>query len=949
MSLLLRRSYAPRKTHAFWLARYFCGRRTTARPRHRLTLERCESRIAPATATLSNGVLTIDFTATGTTAESVTLTNDGTNIALTGDVSGDTFVPQGSVTKLAAQDSGGGTAQGLYFDGDAQFNFSEMICTGVSSVTISTPIKVTGSGVLFVEVTRSIQVFSHLQTTDGNLTLVANQQDPATLGTFHGIEVSAATIGSSTGAITLKGRCGGQPGSSIGVYLHDGAKVGTGTTGHVLVYGTGAPTGTQRNNMGVRIVASTVESSGGDVEVTGVSTGIFWGGNRGVSVDSGQIMAGGMGSLAVHGTGGQSSAGSNHGVYQSDGTIGSSGGAVIVVGQGGGLSGSGSSANAGVSATNISAGGAGSVTVQGIGGPGSDWNFGAAVTVTSSSGDITIIGKGGGTGSGKNNVGVSGSSSTGGAGKIVILGTGGPSTGSGNYGVSVGSQIKTAGGSISITAINGNQASDAISLSGTITGGSGLVLIEADSLAFASASPSITGSTVTFLPHTPGTRINLGGADVKSGSPLTLGLASSELAGVHGDLQIGNSASGPIVVSGEISRAKKVNLTTGGDISFRANVKLSNGALTLNCAGPITQTAGNIQCGTLTLNAPNQIATFNMVGNKATQLVIPVTVTAIVNGSFDSTGFVQVDGMLTGAGSVGITTVSSTGRIKPGSGGPGRLTTGSVVLNSGSVFDVQLNGASHSRLAVNGTVNLGGATLQATASGPSLGLAYRIVDNLGGGNVTGTFAGYAQGVPLVIGSSHLVLSYKGGTGNDVTLTPPAIVSSIVFGDGTSQRSLVKQLIVNFTQLVNFSPDAFKLTRNGGGDVGLTLSPTAGPASLVTLKFSGSLTEFNSLVDGFYNLTIDASKITTSAGSLDGDANGNYGGNYAVTGSTVNKFFRFFGDSDGSGSVDFLTDFIAFRNAFANGGPSATFDFDGNGTVDFLFDFIRFRNHYNLSP
>ena len=60
-------------------------------------------------------------------------------------------------------------------------------------------------------------------------------------------------------------------------------------------------------------------------------------------------------------------------------------------------------------------------------------------------------------------------------------------------------------------------------------------------------------------------------------------------------------------------------------------------------------------------------------------------------------------------------------------------------------------------------------------------------------------------------------------------------------------------------------------------------------------------------------------------------------------------FRLFGDSDGSGGVDFLVDFIAFRNAFANGGPNSIFDFDNSNSVDFLVDFINFRNRFNATP
>ena len=87
--------------------------------------------------------------------------------------------------------------------------------------------------------------------------------------------------------------------------------------------------------------------------------------------------------------------------------------------------------------------------------------------------------------------------------------------------------------------------------------------------------------------------------------------------------------------------------------------------------------------------------------------------------------------------------------------------------------------------------------------------------------------------------------------------------------------------------------------------------------------------------------IDATKVTSSDGSLDGDANGAFGGNYAVVGTTVNKFFRHFGDGNGTGLVDLL-DFSAVRSAFNQ--PSSVFDFDNNGNVD-LLDFAEFRKRF----
>jgi hypothetical protein len=186
----------------------------------------------------------------------------------------------------------------------------------------------------------------------------------------------------------------------------------------------------------------------------------------------------------------------------------------------------------------------------------------------------------------------------------------------------------------------------------------------------------------------------------------------------------------------------------------------------------------------------------------------------------------------------------------------------------------------------------------------------------------------------------------------LNLAPPT-VTNVTFGDGGSQRSNVKQIVVNFSEAVTFTPDivsAFTLTRTGTGgtlgNVALTASPASGPASSVTITFSGALTEFGSLVDGFYDFTISAAQVSGAGGALDGNGDSIPGGSYAVTGTTTNKFFRLFGDSDGSGVTD-LADFSAFRSAF-NLGPSITFDFDNDNNVG-LSDFAGFRTRFNMSP
>jgi hypothetical protein len=51
-----------------------------------------------------------------------------------------------------------------------------------------------------------------------------------------------------------------------------------------------------------------------------------------------------------------------------------------------------------------------------------------------------------------------------------------------------------------------------------------------------------------------------------------------------------------------------------------------------------------------------------------------------------------------------------------------------------------------------------------------VGATFTIINNDGTDAVTGTFAGLAQGATFVVGGETFQINYKGGDGNDVTLT-----------------------------------------------------------------------------------------------------------------------------------------------------------------------------------
>ncbi|MFL5330334.1 MAG: hypothetical protein ACJ8C4_15645 [Gemmataceae bacterium] len=181
---------------------------------------------------------------------------------------------------------------------------------------------------------------------------------------------------------------------------------------------------------------------------------------------------------------------------------------------------------------------------------------------------------------------------------------------------------------------------------------------------------------------------------------------------------------------------------------------------------------------------------------------------------------------------------------------------------------------------------------------------------------------------------------------------PPTITSVAFGSGNS-RSLVKQLVVTFSEPVSFMgsvASAFTVHRTGTngtlGDVTLAASPSTGHASSVTITFSGSLTEYGSLVDGLYDVWVDAAQVSGVGGALDGNSDGVAGGSYHLVGATANKSYRLFGDSNGDAAVD-QNDYLVFRDAIS-AGPSQVFDFDNSGDVD-QSDYLAFRERIGMSP
>lgn len=403
-----------------------------------------------------------------------------------------------------------------------------------------------GSYAVSVKTARNI-VFasgSSLRTVHGNLSLEANQQEPAASFTGAGITVPDAVVeATGTGAVTVKGR-GGSAGSA-GVLVEQSGQIKGGTdpsdAGLLIVEGRGGLFSGQ-NNYGVFVstpsalpTVSAIGSNGAGVKVTGTGGGTATSANNhGVYLANGRITAGGQGRVTVEGYGGNtrnSPSGSfNYGVWIASATssITSNDGAVRVVGIGGG----------GDPAGTAGTGGANRGVLI---------NAGGSITSASSTASVTVEGRGGN------------------------------STGAGNFGVYLAlgavpndqSRITSGGGDVTVTGIEGSGTDTRRGilvtnpgLISTATNGGALMVIT-DSFQ-GTSSQSITArssGTATITSRSPGVAIDLGLVTETPGGPLAI--SPFELASLAGGtLAFGTTTSGTITLSAALT------VPTGSDVTL---------------------------------------------------------------------------------------------------------------------------------------------------------------------------------------------------------------------------------------------------------------------------------------------------------------------------------------------------------------------------------------------
>ena len=268
--------------------------------------------------------------------------------------------------------------------------------------------------------------------------------------------------------------------------------------------------------------------------------------------------------------------------------------------------------------------------------------------------------------------------------------------------------------------------------------------------------------------------------------PLTIAGYGAAGAGALQSVGGDTTCSGPITLAGDAGIGASAGTLTVSDLANSAYALRKSGPGTLIVAGtPAYAGPIDVTGGTLRVDGTLPAASVASVGSGAA---------------------------LNGIGTAGHVSVLSGGHYSPGHS-PGLLTVGALTLTSGATFSAEMNGTTpgtqYDQTRAGGVVSLGGATLSlALGFTPAIGDVFTIIANDGLLPVSGTFAGLPEGAVISVGASHFVTSYRGGDGNDVTLTAVHVITAGVSGSGTISPSGVVALPEGGSQTFTISPAPF---------------------------------------------------------------------------------------------------------------------------------------------
>jgi YVTN family beta-propeller protein len=282
-----------------------------------------------------------------------------------------------------------------------------------------------------------------------------------------------------------------------------------------------------------------------------------------------------------------------------------------------------------------------------------------------------------------------------------------------------------------------------------------------------------------------------------------------------------------------------LNLTSSWTTTRTVTVIPGNGANVIHTAGAtsLAATIGpgelNVQGGgVLTMATPGHTGGTTVTGRLE-----------LLQGAPTHPGTIMVvgTGALNGEGSAGSISVTW-GTISPGatnSFNAARLQATNITLGGTSAtYVVDLNGTGgagigHDQLDA-GSIALGGASANLSIRvnySPTPGTQYTIANN-----VTGTFAGLAEGAFVVAGGIRFHITYQGGDGNDCVLTVDrspsvSLITSQTIGENRVMGPLSFTISDDFTPAASLGVSASSSNQALLLDTNITLDGTSGSRSI----------------------------------------------------------------------------------------------------------------------
>jgi fibronectin-binding autotransporter adhesin len=221
--------------------------------------------------------------------------------------------------------------------------------------------------------------------------------------------------------------------------------------------------------------------------------------------------------------------------------------------------------------------------------------------------------------------------------------------------------------------------------------------------------------------------------------------------------------------------------TSRAVLILNSNINLNGRTLTFGSLGTFVINGGLTNSGNVIKRG---VGFFNLNGTNTFAGTLTLNSGPLrVDGAVTVASLVLNDGTLTGNGSVNGFTAHNGSVVAAGDETtPGRLVSSAGIrIQAGATFDVELNGpvpgTDYDQLAINGTVDLGGATLVRSLGfgAATIGDKFLIIDNDGTEPITNIFAGLPEGAAFTNGTLVLQITYKGGTGNDVEIIARGVV------------------------------------------------------------------------------------------------------------------------------------------------------------------------------